>query len=301
MPFSEDFITQLGPGEMRCNAYALANQQTSFTGIDIPPLCTGGGVLEPDHIGFLIPVHWHGAFLCDGFTLGPDDIYFNDSPNGYFTRGEKRSFFGITIERQSFYETVSALHGIFMEDLKLESHCLTLPRGARSMLVAKLSVLSGSQGHGDPESLSREKIGCVLNDVYYTILDAFLASKKKKDYPEKSFKNNAMIVRKTEEAFLGNQKLNVSLADLCKTTGVSKSALYRAFDDLVGVPPLQYFRARRLNVAHSNILAKSYRKGVVRDIATDQGFTELGRFSSEYKKIFGLTPLASIRRDSSEG
>ena len=103
---------------------------------------------------------------------------------------------------------------------------------------------------------------------------------------------------RAEERFFASQGAAVSLADLCAATGVSQSTLYRAFDAVCGEPPLAYFHKRRLTVAGRVLVKSSARHGGVKRAAMAAGLTEFGRFSVEYRRLFGESPSATLNRTS---
>jgi len=97
-----------------------------------------------------------------------------------------------------------------------------------------------------------------------------------------------------EEHFMAAEELPVSLADLCAAAGVSKSTLYMAFHQVCGRPPLEYFQKRRLTRARLRLLKASPQRGAVKRVALDTGFTELGRFAADYRRLFGEPPSATL-------
>ena len=84
----------------------------------------------------------------------------------------------------------------------------------------------------------------------------------------------------------------VSVESLCMAVGVSRRTLQYCFQDLLGMNPVAYLRAERLNgVRHMLKEAHS-----VTDAATAWGFWHFGHFSQEYKKMFGELPSVTFRR-----
>lgn len=79
--------------------------------------------------------------------------------------------------------------------------------------------------------------------------------------------------------------------------GVSKSTLYRAFDIVCGVPPLTYFHNRRLTEARRALIRSPAYSGAIKSAALGVGLTELGRFSVQYRNLFGESPSATLSRD----
>lgn len=91
----------------------------------------------------------------------------------------------------------------------------------------------------------------------------------------------------------------LTVADLARLSNVSLRTLYDRFKKIKGVTPQAYIKARRLRNIYRHIHASSVgRVRSVTEVAMDFGFTHLGRFSSEYKQLFGELPSETLRRVS---
>jgi transcriptional regulator GlxA family with amidase domain len=53
-----------------------------------------------------------------------------------------------------------------------------------------------------------------------------------------------------------------------------------------------------LNRARTALLGANRNEGCVTEIATELGFTELGRFSVRYRQMFGESPSETLRRQT---
>lgn len=83
---------------------------------------------------------------------------------------------------------------------------------------------------------------------------------------------------------------------LCRAVGVSRRTLQYVFQRELGMRPLAYVRALRLNEARRRI-----RQGAsVTDAATAAGFWHFGRFSHDYRALFGELPKVTRDRSSQE-
>ncbi len=87
----------------------------------------------------------------------------------------------------------------------------------------------------------------------------------------------------------------VSIAQLCRVTGVSERSLRNAFYDVRGMSPKRWAVRARLAEVRRALSDANGTRGAVTTIATDYGFFELGRFASTYKAVFGETPSATLR------
>jgi AraC family ethanolamine operon transcriptional activator len=88
------------------------------------------------------------------------------------------------------------------------------------------------------------------------------------------------------------------VAALANILMVSERVLRRAFQDTHGLPPSRFLRRLRLSEARRALLSTQDRIMTVTEIATLFGFAELGRFSVEYRAVFGESPSVTLRRAS---
>ena len=66
--------------------------------------------------------------------------------------------------------------------------------------------------------------------------------------------------------------------------------------EVLGVGPLRYLWLRRMHLARQALLHADASVSTVTEVATAHGFWELGRFSVEYRTLFGESPSESLRR-----
>jgi AraC-like DNA-binding protein len=104
------------------------------------------------------------------------------------------------------------------------------------------------------------------------------------------------IISKLEEFLAANCSEPIYLSELCGASGVSESTLRRCCYDQLGMGPVHYLWLRRMHLARVALLRADATTATVTGIATDHGFWELGRFSVEYRKLFGESPSVSLRR-----
>ena len=60
--------------------------------------------------------------------------------------------------------------------------------------------------------------------------------------------------------------------------------------------PLAYFLKRKLTKARATLLHARPERGAVKSAAIDAGLTELGRFSVQYRRLFGECPSATLNK-----
>lgn len=97
----------------------------------------------------------------------------------------------------------------------------------------------------------------------------------------------------------GHRPLHIS--ELCARLGVSRRSLHRAFHEIFGIGPVTFLRQKRLCAVHSILKASSCATTTVGEVAMRQGFVELGRFSREYRVMFGEYPSQTLGFDARDG
>jgi transcriptional regulator GlxA family with amidase domain len=106
------------------------------------------------------------------------------------------------------------------------------------------------------------------------------------------------LVEKAEKLALADLDEPLHIPALCRALAVSERTLRKAFRNTRGLPPCRHLRMLRLADARRALLVADCKLVTVTEIATGFGFVELGRFSVEYRKIFGESPSQTLHQAS---
>ena len=87
----------------------------------------------------------------------------------------------------------------------------------------------------------------------------------------------------------------ITVADLCLELGVSRRTLQYSFQQVLGLNPVRFLRAMRLNGVRRDLKAAPS-AGSVLDIAAKWGFWHAGHFVTDYKRMFSELPSEALRR-----
>jgi AraC-like DNA-binding protein len=87
----------------------------------------------------------------------------------------------------------------------------------------------------------------------------------------------------------------LTVSDLAAHCDVSARALQKAFQQHVGMSPMQYLRDVRLRRAHEDLRSGDPCALSVADVARRWGFAHLGRFAAAHEAKFGQKPLHTLR------
>ena len=108
-------------------------------------------------------------------------------------------------------------------------------------------------------------------------------------------KQTPSLVRMAEEFLEANAANPVTISDVVAECGCSRRALFNAFRRHRNYTPLQFLTASRLRRARNALLQPSP-TDTVSSIATECGFSHLGRFSKAYRELFDENPSKTLSR-----
>ena len=102
------------------------------------------------------------------------------------------------------------------------------------------------------------------------------------------------LAHNVEDYLAAAETRPVHVSELCAAFRVSRRGLHRAFHDAFGIGPVTFLRHKRLCAIHSALKDSSPGETTVSEIALQQGFVELGRFSQYYRALFGEYPSETL-------
>jgi AraC family ethanolamine operon transcriptional activator len=85
----------------------------------------------------------------------------------------------------------------------------------------------------------------------------------------------------------------LKISETCAQIGISGRTLRLACQECLGLSPSQYVRQRRMASVRETLLRNSAAR--ITDVATEFGFFELGRFSGQYRQLYGELPSVTAR------
>lgn len=88
---------------------------------------------------------------------------------------------------------------------------------------------------------------------------------------------------------------NAAIERTANALGVSERTLYRAISASIGMAPRAYQKRLRLHLVRQALKNASPEKASVTDIAMEHGFWHLGRFSQEFREVFGERPSQALK------
>lgn len=94
-----------------------------------------------------------------------------------------------------------------------------------------------------------------------------------------------------------NIKDDISVEQLAVLSKISQRTLYNIFTRYKSVTPMNYIKQKKLLHVRKALKTKEGEGSCrnITEVALDFGFMHLGRFSSEYRKVFGELPSVTLR------
>ena len=93
---------------------------------------------------------------------------------------------------------------------------------------------------------------------------------------------------------------SLSIPQLSTIAGVGQRTLEYAFRETFDLTPLGFLRLKRFHGARRMLMTTRQGEATVADIAHRNGFYELGRFATSYKRLFGELPSQTMARSPVE-
>jgi AraC-like DNA-binding protein len=103
------------------------------------------------------------------------------------------------------------------------------------------------------------------------------------------------VVRRAERFMIDNAGAPITMSDVADHLGISLRSLQAGFRHWRETTPTAFLRRVRLQLVRDELL-RSGKEANVTAVALQHGFSHLGRFSAQYRSIFGEDPRVTLRR-----
>ena len=240
----------------------------------------------PGGISFVLPVTGGRPCRAGGSQAADGDVLLFPSGSAMeiVTWGDAGDR-GLTVSQEEFVDLVLALFPGARPDLL--NGAAVLPGGTHcSTPIHEEISRVVTEGSTDPEALS----------LLLARLAALLVRADGRELRDDLRENgtSSRVARRSRDYIESHLTEPIRMEDLCRSVGTGMRTVQRAFSAETGMPPLQYIKARRLNVARRRLAAGDPRSTSVTEIARTSGFTHFGRFSVDYRAHFGESPRETL-------
>jgi AraC-like DNA-binding protein len=182
--------------------------------------------------------------------------------------------------------------GLYCPETKLHTEI-----NAYSNYLFELSNTPSSQNlhHLDIQAIRH----LVLNKLLRLWARALTADSTQAFYSQRS--RYRQLVEQLKALMLNNLKtFSLTQEQLCAHVGKSQRTIYYAFNEVYGLPPMEYYKFLRFQAVRQCLKASDLDSTTVTQIATSYGFCHMGQFACDYKKLFGESPSSTLKSPSSQ-
>lgn len=126
-----------------------------------------------------------------------------------------------------------------------------------------------------------------------SLLDDAVFTPQKIRYSQSNYRR---IINQTKEYIFSRPEEAVTILELCHYLHVSHRTLQNAFHTVLGICPLRYLKAIRLNAVRRELLSHYSEYKTVQDVAGAWGFWHLSQFSADYHRFFNELPSQTLAK-----
>lgn len=250
----------------------------------------------PESWWFGIPVGDEGNSRFGSYSIEKDTIAVR-SGNADFELLTPDNFeiLGVVVEQKELADYVLATEHVSLTPSIFSENLLQIGKeqklGLQTLLQQVLTEVSGS-----PQLLKHPAVRLSIRSSILQALSDVCCSRMNSAKPSSTQANHHSLVFRIREYVLSRRDEPVTVSDLCRDFYVSRRTLQNAFHNVVGMSPVSYLRAVRLNGVRRMLRDSGSHFISVQDAAAEWGFWHLSQFACDYKKLFGELPSESLRQ-----
>jgi AraC family ethanolamine operon transcriptional activator len=109
-------------------------------------------------------------------------------------------------------------------------------------------------------------------------------------------RNSSKILRDVHEWLRARHGLDCDVQELSSYLHMSRSTLFRTFEQEAGISPGKYMKHFRMAQVRRALAHAPNGNQSVTAVASDWGFWQLGQFSADYRRLFGELPSQTLNR-----
>lgn len=243
-----------------------------------------------------IPLRWSSSLHWNGRTLDRSGvIVWGDSCDYCRVGGDVRTV-ALVIDEPAIRNRIElwagSSHALWDS---LDGHMLAdTPASQRFAEAVKGVVgltLRGSASVGVPEVRAQ-----LSERLLLSLVRAVEAQAERLVVGNPTARERTRIVRQMTDHLHAFPNLPVNLSDLCQLTGASARSVAYACQTVLQISPMRYITQLRLNRARILLREGSRDRTSVSECAYSAGFSHLGRFAAEYRRMFGESPAHTLDR-----
>ena len=289
--FSYDAI-QVSSGQLRLTGDILQFKDLSFSDLSSSHGVVGVSALDPGWHCFCV---MRNPFIHCGIDVPAGHlISFSPERDYHYITGDNAKSFDITV-----HESLLQDQGLQLPDPRERTPESTVFPISATILreLEMISTVSFGPGNIFESGLFSGPLALAMRENLLNLLSRILSERNYLKIDQPSIKKIArfdLVMAAMDLIEIGDYD-SMTVESIANALGVTPRAIQYAFRNSGLGGPAQYILARKLNQARLDLSAVDRSDISVTQAAMDNGFTNLGRFSDYYRKLFGELPSQTLR------
>ncbi len=249
------------------------------------------GAHPPEHDAIVL-IHRGNSIICDAAVEGGILLIIPDGTEITAKIDPGLSYAGLLVPSALWVDIQATTTGMLLERRADHVAAIRLIPDETVRVanyLERLIEISNQRDFSDP---IRDRI---LRDYLAEIaMAAGRASGQMKDLT--SFHTSRSTIRAAQDYIHSRIQSDIDILSLSKELKISRRQLEYAFRSTVDVSPARYIAAIRLNAIRRALQDRRNDHTTVTDVALRFGVEHLGRFSQDYRRLFGELPSQTLRQ-----
>ena len=255
------------------------------------------GTTDTEHTGLMYKLKLDTQTVCNGYNISSKDfMLYNKNSEHMAMNNNSCNWAYITFKSDYLEDTLIDCLEIDLDTRP--GQCVCLQSGHQknldslNMIINEVAGLAQSNPEllRDPDILKAMEVSLLTSQA--VLLENALNPRT--GSRDKANKSHELIIKGALEYLKSNSYNPIHVLDLCKVLNVKMRTLFYAFQEFYGISPVRYLRLLRYAKARRDLLNSNPKKTSVTDIAAKWHFWHFGRFSVDYKRLYGESPSESL-------
>ena len=244
--------------------------------------------LAPRFAFVTFPTDRDSSMTWAGMPLPPNDILFHSPGEQMYQRTKGACRWGAISLRQD--HLVAYGKALAEQDLSSPAAGLVVrPSPSAAGRLRRLHNAACLLVETKPGIIAHPEVARALDqDLIHALVTCLATGDRVADAPAR--RRHARIMTEFEEVLTSDPAL--PMPALHRAMGVSERSLRMCCAEFLGMSPNRYLRLRRMHAAHSAL--RHADAGTVAEVARRYGYSEVGRFATAYRALFGERPSDTL-------
>jgi AraC family transcriptional regulator, ethanolamine operon transcriptional activator len=247
------------------------------------------GNLGREAYGFAMPLSQAEPAIFNGQRVGSDSIMVGRSDALDLCSPRDFALIAAVVDADLLGQLwermyLKPLSPWIQEQMVLDANAQVAQALRKLHLAAMASIAADPARYQDELSLRQ-----LRDEVLIEWIEALPAKVDASSLPKVAARKR--LVDRACELMMSSTDEPLSMLEVCKRVGASRRNLNYCFQDVLGINPVKYLRAVRLNGARRDLREA---RGSVQDVAMRWGFWHFGQFAKDYKTQFGELPSVTL-------